>query len=204
MKLTTRILRQSSLALVLFLCACEKPKQRVSSEPQEAPAPEVSAPEVAAPVATPAPSVTPPAPPAPRPLRASCRPCTASRTFRPRTFSPCRSWTRCGAPATRALPPPRAPRPSRPRRLPRCPSGALHRAPAAPPPPPPALALQSRGRWALLLLGPPRQARALAPQRTRPPSLGRNNSNLHTFPIQSAPMTRRLPPSALPPAPPPT
>jgi hypothetical protein len=70
MKLTTRILRQSSLVLLLFLCACEKPKQRVSSEPQEAPAPEVSAPEVsapevAAPVATPAPSVTPPAPLAP-------------------------------------------------------------------------------------------------------------------------------------------
>ena len=65
MKLTTRILRQSSLALLLFLCACEKPKQRVSSEPQEAPAPEASAPEVAAPVATPALSVTPPTPPAP-------------------------------------------------------------------------------------------------------------------------------------------
>ncbi len=67
MKFPAHPLWQGSLVLLLFLSACEKPKQHVSAEPQEAPAPEVAAAEVAAPAPAPAPSspVTPAAPPLP-------------------------------------------------------------------------------------------------------------------------------------------
>lgn len=63
MKLPKRILWQGSLPVLLFLSACEKPKQHVSVESQEAPAPEVAAntapvPAPASPVAPAAPSVS--------------------------------------------------------------------------------------------------------------------------------------------------
>lgn len=71
MKFPTCTLQQGSLVLLLFLSACEKPKQHVSAESQEVPAPEVAAAEVAAPAPAPAPAVAPAAPsvseaPAPR------------------------------------------------------------------------------------------------------------------------------------------
>lgn len=51
MKFPTRIFRQVSLVLLLFSSGCEKPKQHVSAESQEAPAPEVAVTEAPAPVA---------------------------------------------------------------------------------------------------------------------------------------------------------
>lgn len=61
MKFPTRILRRVCLMSCLYLSACEKPQQRVSSETQQAPATEVAKAAVA--TQAPAPSVVPVAPP---------------------------------------------------------------------------------------------------------------------------------------------
>jgi len=65
MKFPTHTLWQSSFVLLLVLSGCEKPKQHVSAEPQDAPAPEVAAAEVVAPAPAPSSPVTPAAPPLP-------------------------------------------------------------------------------------------------------------------------------------------